>query len=121
MNLSSERFDRRQRVNNLIANLQSRRKPRIAEPIMSDHSPFIGIGDGTLLQFRHRDKSRLQTRPHPLKIIIREIHPAQVQSEPEGWDRRIILLKPQPEFFFGFAHSGRKIAEPPPTAQTIYI
>jgi hypothetical protein len=55
-----------------------RRKPRTPEPVMSDHSMFIGIDDGAGFQLLHGRKRLLDARLHRVEEIIRKPHSADI-------------------------------------------
>ena len=66
---------------------------------MADHSVFVGVGNGACLELVHRVERFGQARLYLLEEILSEFHPAQIQSQAEGRELSVIMLKPYPKIF----------------------
>ena len=78
----------------------------ISQPVMAGHSFLIRIGNGAALEGVHGGEGLLHTRLHRVEIMIREIHPAQVQGQAERGITGEILLVSFPERFRCRCHSA---------------
>lgn len=67
----------------LQRNLFGRSKMRCTQPVVPHHPPFVGIGQGTVLQLRHVPVRLQHEGFHCLKIIVRETHPADIKEQTE--------------------------------------
>ena len=81
MNIFGEFFDALDVLFNFRANFRSRRKRRIAEPVMTHHPVFGGISDRSRFQFSHRRERLLDFRLHFLEKILRKFQPADVERK----------------------------------------
>ena len=77
---------------------------------MTDHSLFIRIGDGAVLQFSHRGEGLLHRPFHFRKEIIWKIHPAHIQRQTERWVVVIILLEALPKLLLRESHKRREVS-----------
>ena len=69
----------------------------VAEPVMSDHAVFVGVGDGARLELFHLLAGPVGDERHSCKIILGKIHPADVHRNPQIIVAEKILLEPAPE------------------------
>ena len=103
-------FDAFVRLFDICAKFRARRQRGITEPIMTDHSPFVGIGDCSRLQLPHRCERFVDLRLHFLEEIVRKFHPADVDGETEFAVVQKILLKTLPAR--GGRHCVKNIKNP---------
>ncbi len=94
MNIFGECFDAPDRVLDFRPDFRCRRKRRIPQPVMTDHSVLYGINDCSRLQFSHRRK---RMRPHFPEQVVRKFHSADVEREAEFTIFQEISLKSLPE------------------------
>ena len=87
VNLPRELFDRCDGVVDFRAQGGRGREGRMTQPVMPHHALLVRIGEATALQRLHGRVGRLQTWLHLREKIFGEIHPAQVERQPE---RRVI-------------------------------
>ena len=97
VNISRECLDPFDRLFDLGANFRSGRQGWIPQPIMSDHSLFGRIRDCPGFQRSHCCERFIDLRPHLLKEIIWEFHPADVERETEVPVIQEVPLKTLPE------------------------
>ncbi len=83
VDVSRELFDPRVCGFDLGAQLRIWRERRLAQPVMADHSFFIGIRDSARFQVAHRGKRLVDPRSHLVEEIVRKFHPADVDRETE--------------------------------------
>lgn len=57
---------------------------------MPHHPPLIGIRDRSLLELLHRPERLLDPWLHPLKELVREPHPADIEVE----SQLLVLVEP---------------------------
>lgn len=62
----------------------------VAEPVVAHHAALVGVGDGALLELPHGDEGPLHERLHPVKEVVREPHPADVDKEAQ----LLVLVEP---------------------------
>ena len=80
---------------NLRLDFGSGRELRRAEPIVADHSVFVGIGDGAGFERDHRGERLLRGLLHRCQKSVVETDSADVQTEPQ-------IFKPEVVFFIAF-------------------
>ena len=97
MNIFGETFDAPDGVFNFCAELWSRRKRRIAEPVMAYHPFFGGVSNCPRFQLSHRPKRLLDFGVHFLEEILRKFHPADVERKIEIAVVQKVLLETLPE------------------------
>src|SRR5437867_12416336 len=97
MNIFGDTLDAPDRVFNLCAELRSRRKRRIAQPIMAYHPFFGGVSNCPRFQLSHRPKRVLDSRVHFLEEILRKFHPADVERKIKIAIAQEISLETLPE------------------------
>src|SRR5262245_2009876 len=97
MNIFGETFDAPDRVFDLCAELRSRRKRRIAQPVMAYHPFFGGVSNCPRFQLSHRPKRLLDLRLHFLEEIVRKFYPADVERNIEIAVVQEISLETLPE------------------------
>src|ERR1041385_7706551 len=92
---------------NFFPNFRSRRESGIAEPIVTDHSLFGGIGDCTGFQLSHRGKCLPDLRVRFLKKILWKFHPADVERKIEVAVVQKVSLETLPERRTGHDSANR--------------
>ena len=97
MNIRRKAFDAFVRLFDIGAQLLVRCQCRIAQPIMTDHSLFIRIGDRSRLELPHRGKRLVDLGLHFLEKIVRKLHPANVDGKIELVVAEKISLETLPE------------------------
>ena len=97
MHLGGERLNASDGLLDFFADGWRWRQGRVAQPIMTHHPVFVGIGDGTLFQLGHFGKGPLEAGLHRGEEIVREIHSAKIQSQAQAGELRIVPLEAQPE------------------------
>jgi hypothetical protein len=70
VNIRRKLFDAFVRIFDICAKFRARRQCGITEPIMTDHPPFVGIGDCSRLQLPHRCERFIDLRLHFLEEIV---------------------------------------------------
>jgi hypothetical protein len=80
VNISGEFVNSADGPFNFLSNFRGWRKRRIAEPVMTNHPFFSGIGDRSRFQFSHRCK-RLALGCIFSKKIFRKFQPADVEKK----------------------------------------
>jgi len=81
MNLGSERLDAGQGLIDRLPDFFRGSQGGVPQPVMADHPVFVGIGDGTRLEFVHRVERLGQARLDLLDELPGEIHPADVETQ----------------------------------------
>src|SRR5438093_12944041 len=81
MYLGGERLNASDGLLDFFADGWRWRQGRVAQPIMTHHPVFVGIGDGTLFQLGHFGKGPLEAGLHRRQAIARELHSATIQSQ----------------------------------------
>ncbi len=97
VNIFGEFLDAANRVFDFRPDFRCRRKRRIPQPVMTDHSLFCRISDCSRLQFSHRRERLLNPRLHFLEQIIRKFHAADVEGKTELTVFQEISLESLPE------------------------
>src|SRR6266567_7170343 len=106
MHSDRKRLDCGHRLFDFLANLQCGRKGRVPQPVMSDHTLLIGVGNRALLQFSHGGESLLYPRLHGREKVVREIHSTQVQRQPKSREFRVPFLETLPKLCFRISHKN---------------
>src|SRR5256885_15787542 len=97
MDAGRELLDLRACLFNLSAQVRIWRQRRFSQPVMTDHSFFVGIREPSRFQVAHRGKRPVDLRSHFVEEIVRELHTADVDRETEIVVAKEVLLEPLPE------------------------
>ena len=97
MDIFGESFDAVDGALNFCAKFWSRRKRRIAEPVMTHHAVFGGISDCPRFQLSHCRKRLLDLRLHSLEEILWKFHPADIERKTKIAVVQKISLEALPE------------------------
>ena len=97
VNVFRESLDVLDRVFDFCPDCRCRRKRRVPQPIMTNHSFFCGISDCSRLELSHRRKRLLDLRPHLIEHVFRKFHSADVERKTEFTVFQKIPLKPLPQ------------------------
>ena len=97
VNIFGEFFNAVHGLFNFLSNFCGWRTRRIAEPVMTNHPFFSGIGDRSRFQFSHGRKRLTDLRLHFLEEIGRKFQPADVERKIKIAIVQEILLEALPE------------------------
>src|SRR6476660_1924164 len=96
MDLSGKLFDPRIRFFDIVSQAGTRSQSRIAQPIVTNHSPLIRVRDRAGFELPHLRKGHLGTRSHRVQKIIGKSHPTDVERETNLVITQKILLEALP-------------------------
>ena len=97
VNIFRECFNPPNRVFDFRTYLRRRRKRRVSQPVMTNHSLLCRISDCSRLQLSHRRKCMLDLRPHFFEQIVRKFHTTDVERKAELTVFHEISLKSLPK------------------------
>src|SRR6476659_2466975 len=97
MDISGELFDPRVSFLDVPAQSRTQRPRGIAQPVVTNHAVFIGIGGCARLQLPHLRERLLRPRTHRSQEIVSEPHPTDVDGKTDFAVADKILLEALPQ------------------------
>ena len=101
VHVAGERLDRRQCRLDRASDRRVGGERGRPQPVVSDHSVLVGVGDRALLEGRHGLERPLQGPAHPIDEPVGKVHPAHVDRESDRLDEAEVFAATIPESSFG--------------------